>query len=56
MSKTTNKFSAEVRERAVRMVEEHQSEISVGMGGADVDRREDRLYDGGPAPVVIGSG
>jgi len=26
MSKTTNKFSPEVRERAVRMVEEHRSE------------------------------
>jgi transposase len=26
MSKTTNKFSAEVRERAVRMVLEHESE------------------------------
>ncbi len=26
MSKTTNKFSAEVRDRAVRMVREHESE------------------------------
>ena len=26
MSKTTNKFSAEVRERAVRMVQEHEGE------------------------------
>jgi len=26
MSKTTNKFSAEVRERAVRLVQEHRGE------------------------------
>lgn len=28
MSKTTNKFSPEVRERAVRMVEDHQSDYA----------------------------
>jgi transposase-like protein len=27
MSKTTNKFSPEVRERAVRMVDEHRAEL-----------------------------
>ena len=28
MSKTTNKFSPEVRERAVRMVDEHRSDYA----------------------------
>ena len=33
LSKTTNKFSAEVRERAVRMVAEQRAEYGLGWEG-----------------------
>ena len=36
-------YAPEVRERAVRMVQEHASE-SVAVGGDSLDRREDRLH------------
>jgi hypothetical protein len=52
MSKTTNKFSPEVRDRAVRMVGEHRLRLCVGLGGADLDCRQDRLHDRDAAPLV----
>jgi transposase-like protein len=36
-SKTTNRFSPEVRARAVRMVLDHASEYPLALGGSDVD-------------------
>lgn len=42
-SKTTNKFSPEVRTRAVRMVLDHASEHP-SRWGSDVDRGQDRLH------------
>ena len=41
----SNKFSAEVRERAVRMVQEHRGEYPVTVGGDRIHRPEDRLYE-----------
>ena len=41
--KTTNKFSAEVRERAVRMVRDHQGDHA-SHGRRLVDRLEDWLH------------
>ena len=49
MSKTTNKFSPEVRARAVRLVLDHEKRASVALGGGLVDRRQDRLH-GADAP------
>ena len=47
MTKTTSKrYSPEVRERAVRMVLEHQGEHSLAVGGDIVDCGEDRLFAG----------
>jgi hypothetical protein len=43
-SKTTNKFSAEVRARAVRMVLDHVSEHPLALGGSDIDCGQDRLH------------
>ncbi len=47
MSKTTNKFSPEIRQRAVRMVLDHECDYpsrQMGLGGrSDVGRREDWL-------------
>jgi transposase len=48
-SKTTNKFSPEVRERAVRMVREHQGEYAsqwaaISSGGDFFDCGKDRLH------------
>lgn len=42
MSKTTNKFAPEVRERAVPMVLDHERD-PLALGGGGVDRGEDRL-------------
>jgi hypothetical protein len=42
MSKTKNKFSPEVRERAVRMVQDHHVDYPSRWGGR-FDRGEDRL-------------
>ena len=39
----SNKFSPEVRERAVRMVHEHRGEYSVAVGGDRIHRAQDRL-------------
>jgi transposase-like protein len=36
-SKTTNRFSPEVRARAVRTVLDHASEYPLALGGSDVD-------------------
>lgn len=44
MSKTTNKFSPEVRARAVRLVLDSREGSSVPLGGGDVDRGEDQLF------------
>ena len=52
--KATNKFSPEVRERAVRMVRDHQGDHSLAMGGDCGDRREDRLH--GREPAAVGCG
>ena len=41
---TTQKDSPEVRERAVRMVFEHQGEHESGAGGNRLDREQDRLH------------
>jgi transposase-like protein len=42
-SKTTNKFSPEVRARAVRMVLDHEKRSRIALGCGGVDRGEDRL-------------
>ncbi len=39
----SNKFSPEVRERAVRMVQEHRERVSLAVGGHRIDRAQDRL-------------
>ena len=39
-----SRYAPEVRERAVRMVAEHQGEYALTVGGNGVDRCEDRLY------------
>ena len=44
MSKTTNKFSPEVRDRAVRMVLDHEAGAPLAVGGDGIDRGEDRLH------------
>ena len=43
-SKTTNKFSPEVRARAVRMVLDHAGEHRFALGGGDIDCSQDRLH------------
>ena len=43
MSKTTNKFSPEVRARAVRMILDHEGEAALAVGRCDVDSGQDRL-------------
>ncbi|MET4186714.1 hypothetical protein ABIB94_008856 [Bradyrhizobium sp. JR7.2] len=43
-SKTTNKFSPEVRDRAVRMVLDHAGEHPFALGGGDIDCGQDRLH------------
>ena len=43
-SKTTNKFSPEVRTRAVRMVLEQRGRACLALGGGCFDFIEDRLY------------
>ena len=41
--KKSSKFSPEVREQAVRLVQEHHGEYSVAVGGDRIHRTEDRL-------------
>ena len=48
MSKTTNKFSPEVRERAVRLVLDNRGSAWVALAGGHVDRGEDRLRAADP--------
>ena len=43
---TRNKFSPEVRERAVRTVEEHRGDYCSEWAATQLDCREDRLHDG----------
>ena len=43
---TRNKFSPEVRERAVRMVGEHRGDYGSEMGRDDLDSGEDWLHGG----------
>ena len=42
-SKTTNKFSPEVRARAVRLVLDHEGE-HIALGGGHIDCGQDRLH------------
>ena len=43
MSKTRNKYAPEVRERAVRMVLDHEQDSCFAVGGGGVDRGQVRL-------------
>ena len=47
----TGRYSPEVRERAVRMVFEHEREHSSQRAGNRLDCDEDRLYPGDAAPM-----
>ena len=49
--KTPSTFSPEVRERAVRMVLEHQDQHDSQWAANRVDRREDRLPGGNAAEL-----
>lgn len=51
MSKTTNKFAPEVRQRAVRMVLDHEADPSIALGSRHIDSREDRLLGAHAAGV-----
>lgn len=53
---TKDNFSPEVRDRAVRMVEEHRADIRLGMGGDQFNCRQDRLHgtDATPLPPCGG--
>ena len=51
-SKATNKFSVEVRARAVRMVQEHDGGVSFALGGRGVGGRQDRLLGAHPQRVA----
>ena len=48
---TRNKFSPEVRERAVRMVEEHRGGYASEWAALSSIVGEDRLHDGDAAPL-----
>ena len=43
-SKTTNKFSPEVRARAVRLVFDHEKRSCLAVGDGHFDCGEDRLH------------
>jgi hypothetical protein len=51
MSKMTNKFSPEVRERAVRMVGEHRADYCLEWADG-LHRGQDRLHGRDLAPLV----
>lgn len=55
MGKTTNKFSPEVRERAVRMVGEHPRS-RLGMESDHLDCQQVRFHGGDVALLVPGRG
>lgn len=52
MSKTRNKFSPEVRDRAVRHGWRASCRLRLGVGGDDLDRPEDRMHSRDAAPLV----
>ena len=50
------KYAPEVRERAVRLVREHEREYPSQVGGDQLDCRVDRVYGGDAAWVGAASG
>lgn len=54
--KTSTKYFPEVRERAARMIREHQGGHGPHVSGDQFDTRKDRLHGGDAAPLGASGG